>query len=277
MKKEIDKMLFLIALICYIALSFVTEWIVKTKKMSPNGLRQVNNLLQTAAITFVNQKNGTECILIGMIHLGKESYYKTVQSLVGKYENSHKILYEGIRLDGYGYSKEMSQKERTALEGVERAQFLNARILKIFDLQNQLKALNISNSWTNVDISLKDYIIRKEESKGMYLSKNKFEKYIYFLDIIDSLMIRKIVIHYVPRILFGSIMLAIILMAIKVGYNKNAPSSRDLLAIEAIKKHGTNCNTVALWGARHLETIPALLKKEGYEERSRIWLTAYGE
>lgn len=268
---------FLAALPILLALCFTIS-IIGTKKG-----RTRNGVMQTPIRHYQHPQTGRIVILVGVIHVGRKSYYQSIQKLIDtKANQGYRILYEGVgKLTPEDIAK-LPPDQRAIVEqmlGVPLVMNELVNILGETDFSFQKNGLEYPDWWIRTDMELNE-VAQLFTIAGINfwdnLSPKKVRRVFKKIAKSKSSSFRKFfltLLKYGPGIYT--------LYAIRAHFNQNKKAfheivitKRDAVAAAGILTHTEHTHVLSIWGAGHVPGIERHLFENGYLLMATEWKDA---
>lgn len=211
-----------------------------------------------------------QIVLIGMIHVAPEEFYRKVRFLLEDYdERDYRILIEGMgRLDGDDFG--LREFDRGLLEHYEklreRSILINTMMAEATGMVTQLAAFPDWGHWERADLSALEMMRLRGKQPIPPMDERIIAS---FAELLARPRAQSAIYSFVrstPRLLAALWPLHSVLGSLVLHHrNRHA----ILKALE------TSANAVLPWGAAHLPGMGKLLVQNGFERESRTWLLAY--
>lgn len=218
----------------------------------------------------VYARGSQQVVLIGMIHVAPEAFYRKVRFLLEDYdERDYRILIEGMgRLEGDDFG--LREFDRGLLEHYEklrdRSILINTMMAEATGMVTQLAAFPDWAQWERADLSALEMM----RLRGMQPIPPMDERIIAaFAEFLAKPRAQSAIYSFVklmPRVLAALWPLNSMLGSLVLHHrNRHA----------VLKALETPANAVLPWGAAHLPGMGKLLAQNGFALENRTWLLAF--
>lgn len=241
------------------------------------GLRNLNGKSQTAIVLYEEPNTARRIVIITTIHLAEEPYFERLQKVIDQLSNQgYRILYEGVRPLSPEERKTLTPKEKTVWSDFAYLFKTIDALGIVLGLQHQKKGLSYPASWVRTDVNLLDLIRVCAERDASPISGRKVKTSV-FKDETNRLLTRWLFNKLLGQLIFLEVAnYALELSSRKIREAKKIiVDFRNQHAIQEITKDSYQRNVVYICGASHLKGIDKHLRKLGFQEIKRRWLTAY--
>lgn len=286
MKERLKSMLgALLAMLLILALSLIYLALrlgaVIMGRLKIGSILSVGKFIKTPVVSLYNPRSNRKVVLIGMMHIGDEAYYQKVQAVITSLQECA-VLYECVGKLSVQERKQLTKPERKILERFESMQKSRGLLKMILGLDDQLKGLTYDDpTWIRTDMSMLDLIRRLDRSGYRPPAPSKENKKNDLKKLLDGSDESQ---TFIARWFFGCILAIIPLLvatsSITSLFNGRSRRmtqvilhDRSTIAVEAIVDHSQHKDIVSIWGSAHLPGMIRLLRKEGFKETGREWLT----
>lgn len=243
-------------------------------------LRREGNKIQTPIVYFEHSITGKRVIFIGMTNVAEKEYFEKVLYLAKQWEREgYHILYEYVEKLVEPIN-EVEKELHSQLVAYRRLHEESAKILGVEYQKNWISRELAPPQWINNDTNELS-LIEMFNSKGISFWK-KAANAAKGLPETEKQKIRS---RWLLNRFFAESAAAFLATKIycflfnafhqKWDALKIILDYRNKIAMCGIKNSLQQADVVNIWGSAHLRGMEKILKKEGFEEVEKEWLTAY--
>lgn len=241
------------------------------KKVPLSFVRFRNGGLQTPILRFEHPITKRRITLVGVIHIADAPYFKAIQEAIDE-SRDDVVLYESVKPLEEWERSTLTKREQEALAELEQFKRIVNVIADICGLTFQKDAMSYRDSWINADISTKGLVEAFAKYDVRLLPKESSAQKLMEGGDLTKLIFHTALAHLVP---------IIVAVAALTPFTKNKKKEKNIvldkrnkIALHHIASH-TERDITTIWGAAHLPGITRGIKRLGYAQTSKEWLTAY--
>ena len=244
------------------------------------AIRTTSEGLQTAVVVYSKPDQDQEVVLVGMIHVAEERFFRTVLTMLDAVESlGGAVVYEGVGRPTPEQMAGLTQEEAAVFRMFEQMFNAQRAMAKSAGLVYQKDALPLKDSWINADVPLLETVrqmLKRNLVKYMFGMLHGTEVRLLVKDDLDPMA------EFVADVLFRNVHLMSLLylpvfLLPKVRNMKRLILDERNVAgfqgiMEALKCHD---QVISTWGAAHLSGIGKMLEQEGFAVTGTTWNTVY--
>lgn len=232
-------------------------------------------------------KTGRSIVLIGVMHIGSEAYYKRIEdTLLNLESQKYAVLYEKVlKLEDEEEPKVLNAQQIEIHEFLQSLLKDRPTIASALRIKEQKEALQYSKSAIRTDTTMMHLIDRLLERKISLKRLREQEKEMRsFFDSPDEIMrdFFKLLMMLQMNLFLGACSGISVLSNLITPFFRTfrilesvVLKERNIIALKAIYFHALDTDVVSIWGAAHLPGMIKDLKKQGYRIDKKEWDLIY--